>query len=104
MAGIDMLKKEFWWKAVFLIHAVICQNQMVFFGTILNQDSLLLMFNDITKGRSFWIAATFLDSTATTLKWITHRPQERVIYPPPNPKIWEGQTIPSPIVLHKISK
>ncbi len=73
------------------------------FGGIRNNKECLIMFHDITRGRDFWIDINFLDSSGTRMKWVTYRPQERVLYPPPKPKIWSGQTIPSPIILHKIS-
>jgi hypothetical protein len=73
------------------------------FGTIMNNEKALLWFRDITRARNFRVEIEFLDSTCTLMKWTTNRPQERVLYPPPKPKIWEGQTIPSPIILHKIS-
>jgi hypothetical protein len=73
------------------------------FGMVMNNKDFLLWFRDITRERDFRVAVEFLDSTATLMKWTTHRPQERVWYPLPKPKIWEGQTIPSPIIMHKIS-
>jgi hypothetical protein len=73
------------------------------FGGIMNNKDILLWFKDITRERDFRVEAEFLDSAATLMRWTTHRPQERVMYPPPMPKIWEGQTIPSPIILRKIS-
>ncbi len=73
------------------------------FGMVMNDKNFLLWFHDFTRERDFRVEAEILDSTATLMKWTTHRPQERVMYPLPKPKIWEGQTIPSPIIMHKIS-
>lgn len=72
-------------------------------GTIKNNTEVLLWLNDITRARYFRVQIEFLNFECTIMRWITDRPQERTMYPPPKPKIWEGQTIPSPIVLHKIS-
>jgi hypothetical protein len=73
------------------------------FGIVMNNKDYLLWFRDITRGRDFRVEVEFLDSTGTVLKWITDRPQE-VWYNRNNmSKIMEGQTIPSPIILHKIS-
>jgi hypothetical protein len=73
------------------------------FGMVMNDKNFLLWFHDITRERDFRVEAELLDSPATLMRWTTHKPQERVMYPPPKPKIWEGQTIPSPIIMHKIS-
>ena len=73
------------------------------YGMVMNKDSVLLWFKDITRDRGFRVKVDFLDSANTVIKWITHRPQERVVWDPSTkPKIWEGQTIPSPIILHKM--
>lgn len=72
------------------------------FGGIMNTKDIYLWFRDITRDRDFRVEAEFLDSAGTLMRWTTHRPQERVWYPPPKPKIWDGQTIPSSVILHKM--
>lgn len=72
-------------------------------GMIMNKDSAQLWFYDITRDRYFRIKSEILDSEGTTMLWITHRPQEKWFFAnEKKPKILEGQTIPSPITLHKI--
>ncbi len=73
------------------------------FGVVMNNTNILLWFHDLTRERDFRIETEFLDSTGTLIKWITHRPQQRDWYQSDEPKIWEGQTIPRSLILHKIA-
>src|SRR5205085_847519 len=72
-------------------------------GSIEDNKKISLILQDLTRQRQFRIEVAFTDPEMRTLKWTTGNPLERVFYPRPNPKIWEGQTVPSGIILHKIS-
>jgi hypothetical protein len=72
------------------------------YGAFLDNKKISIKFHDITRERDFRINLEFIDSDMRTLKWTTSHPLERPIYPVTHPKIWEGQTIPSEIILHKI--
>jgi hypothetical protein len=73
-------------------------------GTIMNNNNPIILFKDITRDRKFKIDIEFLDSTFRVFKWTQIGKLERLFYPSPNPKIWEGQTVPSPLIMHKISE
>jgi len=63
---------------------------------------LELIFLNSIRNRNFRIFFKLLNKENSMALWESW-PQERLLYPPPKPKIWEGQTIPSPIILNKIS-
>jgi hypothetical protein len=77
-------------------------NTISIFGTIINDSQIKLNFHDLTRDRNFRVYLEFLDPEMKTLKW-TSSPQERPLYPAPKAKIWEGQTVPSNIILHRVS-
>lgn len=64
---------------------------------------LNMAFTDYMRDRSLRVFLKIINIEKNKAVWESW-PQERVLYPQPKPKIWEGRTIPSPIILTKISK
>jgi hypothetical protein len=72
-------------------------------GTIMNDEKIILLFHDLTRDRDFRVFIEFTDSSFAKIKWTSVFGFERPLYPPTKSKNREGQTIPSPIILKKIS-
>ncbi len=78
------------------------RKEVSIFGVFLDFDKIAIRFHDITRDRDFRIKLQFVDKEMKTLKWTTSHPLERLMYPPPKAKIWDGQTLPTEMILHKI--